>query len=206
MIPPSNENNSLIILIQKMKLLLLNENDVLSERVVAVRELVSFLENIMRSAVTSDVFFYFLEHGAATAWVLQVDLDQPEASVYRALRRLRRMDVIVDAIRLSRKVPRRRRTKGGPRTTVWAIRGADAVQVSDAIRKHHRALSPKYRAAELSVQTVIKDYLGRKAEPESITYTEILELLRGEVAPFRAGDVAELAATILHEQGIRVWR
>lgn len=201
-ITPRDESNPVLILIQKMKLLMSNENDNFAERAMAVRELISFLESILRSKVTSEVFFYLLEHGAATAWVLQVDLDQPEASVYRALKRLRKKDIIVGAF----KITTQKGSGGGPRTKVWSIQGADATQVADAIRKHHRALSPKYRVAEEIVQSVISGYLKGRPSQEGITYRKILALVRPELQTYRAGDIAELAAVVLQAQGIKVWR
>jgi len=202
MLKPRNEDNPVLILIQKMKLLFPYGDNNLAKRAVAVQELISFLENIMTSKVASDIFFYMLEHGAATAWLLQVDLNQPQASVYRGLKRLRKLDVIVGAF----KITMQKGSGGGPRTKVWALQGADATQVADAIRKHHRALSPKYRVAEELVQSVIRGYLERKPDPESITRREILALVRPELSTYHAGDIAELAAMILHNEGIKVWR
>lgn len=199
---PSNESNSVLELIRKIQLLLPNGDDNLAQRVVAVKELVAFLEAIVRSPSTSDCFFYFLEHGAATSWLLQVDLMQPEASVYRALKRLRRMDVIVDAI----KIQKMKGSKGGPRPVVWALQGAATEDVARAMRNHYRAMSPKYRVAEKFVQTVIKDHLKRNTHIDGIRYRQILILAQDKVTPYHSRDIAELAATILHEKGVKVWR
>lgn len=197
----ANENNSVIEIIKKIKLLLPNGDNNLAQRAVAVQELVAFLENIMRSPATSDVFFYFLEHGAATAWLLQVNLMQPEASVYRALKNLRLMDVIVNALKISKQ----RDSKGGPRPTVWAIQGARSDDVAAAIRNHYRSLSPKYRVAEKLVQTIIQEHLERNTQIDGITHRTILSLITGHAKPYHTRDVADLAVTILKEQGIKVW-
>lgn len=201
-IPSPKENNSVLKLIQKMKLLLPYGDNMLAERAVAVQELIAFFESIMKSPATSDVFFYFLEHGAATAWILQVDLMQPEATVYRALKNLRKMDILVDAI----KVSKQRGSKGGPRPIVWALQGADATDVAAAIRKHYRSLSPKYRVAEKLVQTIIQEYLERNTHIDGITHRMILDIIKGQAEPYHTGDIADLAATILREQGVKVWR
>ncbi len=202
MILSSNENNPILKLIEKMKLLFSYGANNLSQRAVAVQELVAFLESIMKSPVTSDVFFYFLEHGAATAWLLQVDLTQPEASVYRALKNLRKMDILVNAIKISK----HKDSRGGPRPIVWALQGAHATDVAAAIRKHYRSLSPKYRVAEELVQTVIKDHLERNTHVDGITHRTILGIIKGQAEPYHTRDIADLAATILHGQGIKVWR
>lgn len=183
-----------------MKLFLPSGDNSLAERVVAVRQLVAFLEGITTSKVTSDIFFYLLEHGAATAWLLQVDLNQPEASVYRGLKRLRKLDVIVGAF----KITTLRGSGGGPRTKVWALQGADAGEVADAIRKHHRALSPKYRVAEEMVQSILED-TPRIYERNEVNYRELVNYLKIQKMPFRRNDVAEMMTAILREKGIKVW-
>ncbi len=198
----STRSNSKTELIRKIRLLLPDGENNLTKRVVAVRELVAFLENIMRSAATSEVFFYFLEHGAATAWLLQVELQMSEASAYRALKRLRVMDIVVDAISIRHQTGAR----GGPPPTVWALLGTPPEVVAAAIRKHQRALSPKYRVAEKFVQDILEPQLNRDPSGRGITYNQIIRYSRGQTAPYRNRDIADLAATILTMKGIKVWR
>lgn len=198
----STRSNSKTELIRKIRLLLPNGENNLTKRVVAVRELVAFLENIMRSAATSEVFFYLLEHGAATAWLLQVELQMPEATAYRALKKLRVMDIVVDAITIRHQTGAR----GGPRPTVWALQGTSPEVVAAAIRKHQRALSPKYRVAEKFVQDILEPHLNRDPSGRGITFNQIIRYSRGQTAPYRNRDIADLAATILTMKGIKVWR
>lgn len=185
-----------------MKLLFYNESNNLSERVVAVQELVSFLESIIRSPATAEVFFYLLEHGAATAWVLQVDLRIPEASAYRALKRLRVLGIVFKAIKISHQYS----IRGGPRPTVWALQGTPPELVAGAIRKHQRALSPKYRVAEKFVQDILDPYLSRGSRSQGLTFKQIIRLSRGHTQPYRNRDISDIAATILTMRGISVWR
>ncbi len=201
MIPPPNENNPVIEIIRKIQLLLPNKNDNLAERVVAIQELVAFLKSIVMSQVTTEVFFYFLEHGAATAWILQVDLTQPEASVYRALKTLQKMDAIIPVTKLYRL-----KTKGGPRPTVWMLPETDVDDVASAIRKHHRARSPKYRVAEEMVQSVIMPYIMSRNNDEGITMSKIRNLLSNQELPYMRVDIENFSANILKEYGIKVWR
>lgn len=198
---PRSENNSTIETIRKIRLLLPDGDNNLGKRVAEIHRLVSFLENITRSAVTAQVFFYFLEHEAATPYLLQIELDIPESSAYRALRTLRKMDVVVDVFKITE-----HKKKGGPRAKVWALQEAQVTNIADAVRRHHRALSPKYRAAEELVQTVIQDYLERRGDLKEITQREVLAIVQKASSPFRPHDIAQIAATILHERGIKVWR
>jgi hypothetical protein len=99
----------------------------------------SFSEKIFSSGAVSETFLYFCLHGASTAWVLQCELNMPEATVYRALKRLRAIGVLVPALKVSKV----KRSKGGPRPTVWAVDTASPDEVSSALRLHYKMLSPK---------------------------------------------------------------
>jgi len=76
----------------------------------------------------SKVFKYFCLHGAATAWTLQNELDMPEATAYRSLKQLRFLGFVVPALKVSKV----KRSKGGPRPTVWALEGASQEEVTRA--------------------------------------------------------------------------
>ncbi len=106
----------------------INSSSLLSE----IPRLLSFIEGIFRSPAIAEVFLYFCLHGAATAWVLQNEMNIPEASVYRALKRLRSLGIVVPAI----KVSKHRNSKGGPRATVWALGGSSSDEIAGAIRLH----------------------------------------------------------------------
>jgi hypothetical protein len=82
------------------KLLLLNEKNDLATTLKNIQELMSFSEKIFSSSAVSEAFLYFCLHGSATAWVLQTELGMPEATVYRALKRLRAMGVVVPALKV----------------------------------------------------------------------------------------------------------
>ena len=71
-----------------------------------------------------------------TAWLLQVNLGIPDPSIYRALKRLRAMGLITPEWR----IPKQTKSKGGPRSTVWALLDAHQEDVARAVRDHNKAL------------------------------------------------------------------
>ena len=197
-----NESNPVYDIIRKFKLLLSNGGDMGLEEVMEAQRFLSFAESIFKSSSTSKVFIYALRMGAFTAWDLQVHLDIPEATVYRALKRLRRLGAVEKVTRITRQ-GRMDRGKGGPRPVVWAILGADEKQVVDAYHRHLRSVSPKYRVAEKWVQGFLEDY-----EEKDVEYKMILDKVyhcRFDY-PYHPGDIANLAAVILKDRGLRVWR
>ena len=101
----------------------------------------SKLRSIFASKAISEVFTYFCLHGATTAWVLQSDLNMPEATAYRALKQLRILGFIVPAL----KVSKMNRSKGGPRPTVWALEGASQEEVA---RAYHEMRESRREAGE----------------------------------------------------------
>jgi predicted transcriptional regulator len=183
------------------KLLLLNEKNDLATTLKNIQELMSFSEKIFSSSAVSEAFLYFCLHGASTAWVLQCELNMPEATVYRALKRLRAMGVVVPALKVSKV----KRSKGGPRPTVWAIDSATPDEVSVALKHHYRMLSPKFRVAEEVAQTILDEF-AEKGMPPEINYRDIIVQVKELKIPFKGPDIADLAAQYLHERGIKVWR
>jgi len=183
------------------KLLLLNEKNDLSTTLKNIQELMSFSEKIFSSSAVSETFLYFCLHGAATAWVIQCELNMPEATVYRALKRLRAMNVLVPAL----KVSKIKRSKGGPRPTVWALESASPDEIAKSLKHHYRMLSPKFRVAEEVAQTILDEYQD-SGKPLEIKYREIMGKAKELKIPFKSPDIADLAAQYLHERGIKVWR
>jgi len=183
------------------RLLLLNEENNLATTLKNIQELLSFSENIFSSSSVAETFLYFCLHGAGTAWVLQNELNIPEATVYRSLKRLRTLGIIIPAL----KVSKIKSSKGGPRPTVWALEGASKEEVSRAIKLHYKMLSPKFRVAEEVAQTILDEYISKRNIHE-ISYKEIVVQVKELKIPFRIPDVADLAASYLLEKGVKVWR
>jgi hypothetical protein len=183
------------------RLLLLNENNNLATTLKNIQELLSFSEKIFSSSAIAEAFLYFCLHGASTSWVLQNELNMPEATAYRALKRLRSLGIVVPAL----KVSRIRNSKGGPRPTVWALEGASTYEVATALKLHHKMLSPKFRVAEGVAQTIMEEYISKRNITE-ISYKEIIIQVKELRIPFRTPDIADLAADYLHDKGIKVWR
>ena len=183
------------------QLLLLNEKKNLATTLKNIQELLSFTERIFSSPAVAEVFLYFCLHGSATAWVLQNELSIPEATVYRALKRLRSMEVVLPALKASKV----KHSKGGPRPTVWAVDGASTDEVARALRLHYQMLSPKFQVAEEVAQTILEEYITKRNIDE-ISYKEIIIQVKELRIPFRTPDIADLAANYLNEKGVKVWR
>jgi predicted transcriptional regulator len=196
-----NESNFLKYVDVYRRLLLLNGENNLATTLKNIQELLSFSEKIFSSSAVAEAFLYFCLHGASTAWVLQNELNMPEATAYRALKRLRSLDIVVPAL----KVSKLKSSKGGPRPTIWALEGASTEEVARALRLHYKMLSPKFRVAEDVAQTIIDEYLSKRNVDE-ISYREIVIKVKELRMPFRTPDIANLAATYLHEKGIKVWK
>jgi predicted transcriptional regulator len=183
------------------ELLLLNEENNLATTLKNIQELLSFSEKIFSSSAVAETFLYFCLHGASTAWVLQNELNLPEATVYRAMKRLRALGIVVPALKVSKV----KNSKGGPRPTVWSLERSSTQEISRALKVHYQMLSPKYRVAEEVAQTILDQYIStRKAS--KISYREIVIQIKEMRVPFSAPDIAELAAKYLHEKGVKVWR
>ena len=116
-----DESGPIVDIVYAFKLLL-DKYDNSSTRIV-----LSKLRSIFGSKAVSEIFTYFCLHGASTAWIIQCELDMPEATTYRALKQLNSLGFIASAMKVSKV-----RSKGGPRPTVWAIEGASQEEVARA--------------------------------------------------------------------------
>lgn len=183
------------------QLLLLNEKNNLATTLKNIQELLTFTEKVFSSPAVAEVFLYFCLHGAATAWVIQNELSLPEATAYRALKRLRSIGIVVPALKVSKV----KSSKGGPRPTVWSLDGSSNEEVAKSLKLHYQLLSPKFQVAETVAQTILEEYINKRKLDE-ISYREIVVQIKALRVPFRTPDIADLAATYLNERGIKVWR
>ncbi|MEE8354993.1 MAG: hypothetical protein V3S09_04125 [Candidatus Bathyarchaeia archaeon] len=183
------------------QLLLLNEKNNLATTLKNIQELLTFTEKVFSSPAVAEVFLYFCLHGAATAWVIQNELSLPEATAYRALKRLRSIGIVVPALKVSKV----KSSKGGPRPTVWSLDGSSNEEIAKSLRLHYQLLSPKFQVAETVAQTILEEYINKRNVDE-ISYREIVVQIKALRVPFRTPDIADLAATYLNERGIKVWR
>lgn len=200
-IPPKDESNPVYDIIYAFKLLLLNRGSNSPNSIIYAQTILSKIRGILGSDSTAEIFAYLCLNGASTAWILQCQLDIPESTTYRALKQLRSLGFITPAM----KVSKTKDSKGGPRPTIWVLEGSSADEVSRALKLHYRLLSPKYRVAEEIAQSILDDYITPRQVTE-ITYREIIIQVKELKIPFRAPDIADLAATYLHEKGVKVWR
>jgi hypothetical protein len=124
----------------------------------------------------------------------------PEATVYRTIKRLRALNLVGPAV----KVSKIQSSKGGPRPTVWSLESATGDEVATALKNHYKLLSPKYRVAEEVAQTILDQFAVKGKE--EISYRDLVQQIREMKIPFKAPDIAELAAQYLGERGVKVWR
>ncbi len=132
------KDNPIYDIVCVFKLLLDKSDNNSSASALYTQTIISKLRSIFISEAISQVFAYFCLHGSSTAWVLQCELNMPEATVYRALKRLRAIGVLVPAL----KVSKIKHSKGDPRPTVWTLEDSSPEDVAEALRLHYQLLPP----------------------------------------------------------------
>lgn len=196
-----DDSNPVYYIISVFELLLQYYRDNSLERAVRAEKLLQSLHSIFKSETTARVLFYFIEHKAATGWLVQVHLHLPEVTAYYILRKLRKMGFIVPAKEIRKQVD----SKGGPRPTVWALVGSHQEEVAAAIRLHYRSLSPKYLAAEKVAQSALTRFSTIRVY-NTVTQRQLVDETRRLEVNYKVSDVAEIALEILHEKGVQVIR
>jgi DNA-binding transcriptional ArsR family regulator len=153
--------------------------------------------NIVESRVGRPVAMYLLLNGAASARVLMLRTGLGASSVYWALDRLAGLGIVERGIRV--RMPNKKCV------TIHRLLGCDPELAQEAARLHMRVLHPSYREAERVAQAILEEYLDPRKESE-ITYRAIVEKAHELIVGSKSHDVVELAAQVLTEKGIRVWR
>ncbi|MHA1676849.1 MAG: hypothetical protein ACTSU6_06695, partial [Candidatus Njordarchaeales archaeon] len=164
------------------------------------RKILAACGRIFRSEQMGQTFLYLCRHGAATGWLLQVQLGFSETGAHRVLKKLKALGIVEPIL----KVPQRRMRRSGPMPTIWGLLGCSDEEVARAVTLHYRTLSPKYRAAEKVAQTILDEF--RLDQSLEVRYTDIMHRVKTMKIPYSSPDIADLAAQYLHERGIKVWR
>lgn len=203
------EHNPLYCILESVKLCSLSMNLTTKPGDVGVAESCSLFEynsSILREAgrILGDdtlrrVAFLALDCGAVTELIVRETLGVNHTAAVRALRLLRDHGVLLPALPMRRP----RGARGGPRVTVYRTPRGTPDQVAAAVELQRRLESPKYVEAARFAQLLLEEYIGGRGE---IRYRDILEHVREAKLPFAAPDMAELAAQVLTERGVRVWR
>jgi len=202
------ESNSIYYIIKKIRLLTLTESTIHDSSSPVSPELFSVSENDLRDVgriLTSDklrrVVWYFLDYGAATSMILQFRVDVPEASAFRHIKTLRKMGVVVPAIKARKAMGKR----VGPRPEVWMVPDAPLSDINEAQKLHRKLSSPKYVVGERMGQLILEEYIEPRNVME-ITRRELVAFVREKGVKYSIPDLSDFAAEYLHERGITVWR
>lgn len=194
-----NERLASIDIVKEFGILLSNGERIKKNSVTYRLRILSQLKRIFSSEKLGEIFLYLVDKKAFSAWDIQVHLDIPEQSAYRHLKTLRAMGIITKALRATKDV------RPGIKPTIWQAQCAEADDIVNALNRHYRSLSPKYRVAEKLAQTLLTEIIEKDKQPE-LKYHEIVQRIREKNLHRELTDIADLTAQYLHEQGIKVWR
>jgi len=197
--PPLSESIPVYDIVREFRILLSKCKNYSQDQLTWTRRTLSLCRGVFSSEAVASAFIYLCSHGAATAWILQVQLGLPEATAFRVLKRLRALGVVEPVLKL----PRWKLKRSGPVPKVWGLPGCSKEEVASCINLHYRCLSPKYRLAQEVAQSMLTRYV---VKPKEVSYREILIHIRELRVPFTAPDIADMSAQYLHERGIKVWR
>lgn len=198
---PERDSIPVYYIIRAFKILLTSGSIISDTALDHDRKILAACGRIFRSEQMGQTFLYLCRHGAATAWLLQVQLGFSETGAHRVLKKLRAIGVVEPIL----KVPQRRMKRSGPMPTIWGLNGhCSDEEAARAMTLHYRTLSPKYRAAEKVAQTILDEF--KEDRLMEVNYQVIMLKVKAMKIPYSGPDVADLAAQYLHEKGIKVWR
>lgn len=201
----TSESDSIEDKVDQFKLFLSPDENNRKGGAVLPYELLSQLAKISASGRSIELMKYAFRVRAFTALMAQSDMeDMAEATFYRCVKRLIKHGFVVKIMKVYRG-PVGRRGKGGPLPTIFGVPNYKPDDVAEALQHHNRLKSPKYREAHKVTQLVLEEYIDMEAKKPEIRYAEIMEILKSRLSVVQP-DIADLVASDLHRQGIKVWR
>jgi len=200
--------NPVYYILTKIKLVITNVSINYDSDLTGVQELVSVSESNLKDVgkiLASDglrkVAWYFLDYGAATSCILQFKLNIANGTVFRYIKILQKMGVIMPAMRSRHTID----AKGGPRPTIWMVPGTRLDDINDAHQLHIKLQSPKYVAGDRLGQLILEEYLEPRFVKE-INGREILIEARKHKVGGDLSDIVTFATEYLNTHGIKVWK
>jgi len=163
----------------------------------------SMIGTIFSSHDTALLFLFFCMERASTSYMIRKQLpDISESNLYRSLDVLLSLGIIKKAAFVHEK----RRTFRP--STVYAIKAYTPEDLCIAIEKDRYARTPVYSEVKRIKQLIIEDYLlARVMKNKEIAFKEIIDIAKKETSnAFNFVDIANLVASELHREGIKVWR
>ena len=183
-----NESNSIYNKVNGIKLLLLFYNNFACLPDSWTDELLSFHEKIVRSKATSRTLIFLCRFKAATMATLMRSLPEiPEATLYRTLKDLMRMGLVVTPVRGGTS----RHRRGGPRPRIYAILGYEPENIAKARERDVLSQMPQGVSVERLTQLIMEEYV----EPQKPIFVEIKWLrnyLREKARDYYSNNLLEL--------------
>ena len=183
-----NDTNSIYNKVNGIKLLLSFYNNFACLPDSWTDELLSFHEKIVRSKATSRTLIFLCRFKAATMATLMRSLPEiPEVTLYRTLKDLIRMGLVITPVRGGTS----RHRKGGPRPRIYAILGYEPENIAKARERDALSQMPQGVSVERLTQLIMEEYV----EPQKPTFVEIKWLrnyLKEKARDYYSNDLLEL--------------
>lgn len=183
-----NDSNSIYNKVNGIKLLLSFYNNFACLPDSWTDELLSFHEKIVKSKATSRVLIFLCRFKAATMATLMRSLPEiPEPTLYRTLKDLIRMGLVIAPVRGGTS----RHRKGGPRPRIYAILGYEPENIAKARERDVLSQMPQGVSVERLTQLIMEEYV----EPQKPMFVEIKWLrnyLREKARDYYSKDLLEL--------------
>ena len=176
-----------------IKLIIYNNRSNLKLSTLELSEILQNYESIMANKGRRVVYFYFLNHVAATGGQIILDINMPEGSTYSHLKWLSSKGYIEGHGKITSY------KKGGPKPVLYALPGASKEQLARVILKIRKSNQPMY-----SLVTELTQLLWEDVVDMEIQFQKILWLSKKNGRGFHFLGIADLIAKELQTHGVKV--
>ena len=146
-----------------------------------IDELFSFFERVAKSKNRTAIMKYLFQHTAASPTCIRDDLNIPEASVYRELRKLDDWKYIESPIPTSYNWKRK-----GYATAIVALPNYRPEDLIEARNREVERTKPQAKMVQKAYQLILDEFTSR---PDLATRTNILKQLKPQFSGFHTNDI-----------------
>lgn len=158
------------------------------------KELLKKHESIMSIKGRREVYYYFLDHIAATGALIMQKTGLSEQGAYSHMKWLHQNEFIESHGKI------KGTKKGGPKPVLYALPGATSEQVARAIGKIDKSYRQSYALVLDLTQLLFEDVVDAQ-----IQYSKIVSIAKKRCKGFDLIGISDQVARELREKGIKIW-
>jgi len=198
-LPTSEESSPLSYPNPIIELLLSYDSSNPFNPIQRAKTLLSWAESIVTSEIRKEIVFYLLENPASTTRVLLENINFPESSLHRELKKLVQLEIVEPIVkaRYVKSIP-------GRSPGIYGLKGHwRPDDIANAVEKYRQLKAPNYALIKTVSQSIMEDFLSPRMQTE-IKFMEINQFCKETCKGYYSLDISKKVANYLTNKGVAI--